>query len=427
VPDLQEKRPHFDVERTDSVRLNERDRRTAEGIAAPEFHKVREAFERNFVERGEQGAACCVYYRGQAVVDLWGGCCSKTGAGWQKNTLALVFSATKGMAAAAMAVAHSRGLFDLNAPVAEYWPQFAQNGKAKITIRQLLAHQAGLISIDARLDARTLADHDRMAEILAREPPAWQPGHNHGYHTLTLGWYQNELIRRIDPQRRTLGTFFQDEIARPLGVNFFIGLPADIAEERLAVTDGFDRRALVWHWDTLPLGFVLAAIWPQSLAAKSVRQLRLRNPAELGGPLYRGLEIPSANGIGEARALAKVYGVLAGDGHELGISDRTRRELIAPAMTPADGAYDLVLRMDTRYGFGFSRPSQDMRFGADASAFGCPGAGGCFGMADPTNQLGFAYVTSKMGFHLFDDPREKAVRDACYACLAEFRETKRVA
>ncbi len=326
-----------------------------------------------------------------------------------------------------MAVPHSKGLFDLDAPVADYWPQFAQEGKGKITVRQLLAHQAGMISVDTRLDPRTLADHDRLAEIMARQAPAWQPGQNHGYHTLTLGWYQNELIRRVDPQRRTLGTFFQDEIARPLGVNFFIGLPADIAEERLAVTDGFDRRALVWHWDSLPLGFVLAAIWPQSLAAKSIRNLRLRNPAELGGPIYRGLEIPSANGIGEARALAKIYGVLAGDGHELGISERTRRELTAPATAPAEGTSDLVLRMDTRYGFGFSRPSRDMRFGVDSSAFGCPGAGGSFGMGDPAHQLGFAYVTNKMGFRLFDDPREKAVREACYACLAEFREAKRVA
>src|SRR6185369_17731323 len=139
----------------------------------------------NFARRGEEGAACAVFFGGQCVVDLWGGHrCTKTGTPWQKNTLALVFSATKGMAAATMAVAHSRGLFDLDAPVADYWPQFAQNGKDRITVRQLLAHQAGLVSIDARLDARRLGDLDSMGELLARQRPAWQPGHSHGYHTL---------------------------------------------------------------------------------------------------------------------------------------------------------------------------------------------------------------------------------------------------
>jgi CubicO group peptidase (beta-lactamase class C family) len=399
-----------------------------EGTTAPEFQRVRDAFERNFRERAEQGAACAVYYRGQPVVDLWGGCrCPKTGAAWQKNSLALVFSATKGMAAAAMAVAHSRGLFELDETVATYWPEFAAHGKEKITVRQLLAHQAGLISLDARLDAQALVDFDGLSQILARQRPAWRPGDFHGYHTLTLGWYQNELLRRVDPRGRSLGTFFQEEIARPLGINFYIGLPPDVTDEQLALTAGFQKRSLVWHWDTLPLGFVLAAIWPRSFAARSVRQLRLRNPADLGNRDFRRVEIPSANGIGEARAIARVYSVLAGDGHELALGERTRRELIAPPAIPTRGTRDLVLKIDTRYNFGFSRPSRGMPFGSDGSAFGCPGAGGCFGMADPNHQLGFAYVTNKMGFHLFDDPREKAVREACYSCIDDLQRTKRVA
>jgi CubicO group peptidase (beta-lactamase class C family) len=396
------------------------------GSAEPEFHAVREQFERNFLDRGEQGAACSVYYQGRKVVDLWGGHRGKSQP-WQHDTLALTFSVTKGMAATAMAVAHSRGLFNLDAPVAQYWPEFAQAGKERVTVRQLLGHQAGLISVDEPLSISKLADHDWMAQILARQRPAWQPGTRHGYHTLTLGWYQNELIRRVDPRRRSIGRFFQEEIARPLGVKFFIGLPPYISEEQLATTEGFHRLALLRHLRELPTAMLLAGLWPRSLVARSVNILRLNNPAAIGSPDYRRLEIPAANGFGQARAVAKIYSVLAGDGHELGISSATREELLAPPIAPRLGTSDAVLKIDMQYSLGFSRPSQAMRFGSDHTAFGCPGAGGCFGMADPKHQLAFAYVTNKMGFHLFDDPRERACREACYASLATLRNMKRVA
>lgn len=398
---------------------NQGNRSPIEGTTTPEFRTVRLEFERNFLERGELGAACAVYHRGTKVVDLWGGYrCPTTCDPWTDQTLVLVFSVTKGMAAAAMAVAHSRGLFELDEPVATYWPEFAQSGKRDITVRQLLAHQAGLIAIDTPLDARQLGDHDLMAEIIARQEPAWRPGTKHGYHTLTLGWYQNELIRRVDPQHRSIGSFLQDEIVHPLGIEFYIGLPEDVAEERIAKIKGFHRLSLLWHLDKLPAGMVLAGIWPYSLVARSVRYLRFGNPAEIGGPGYRGVEIPSANGIGQARAIARIYGALADGGRELGVSARTWQELVAPAIAPTLRTRDAILKTDTRYSMGFSRPSRAMQFGTSCTAFGCPGAGGSFGMADPDRQLGFAYLTNKMGFQLFDDPREKAVRDACYACLA---------
>jgi len=396
------------------------------GYCSPEFEAVRREFERNFAHRGERGAACSIYHHGNKVVDLWGGEGSP-GTPWQEDTLCLTFSVTKGMAAAAMVVAHSRGLFELDVPVAHYWPQFAQGGKGSITVRQLLTHQAGLIAVDEPLTVQKLSDHDRLARLLARQIPAWQPGDLHGYHTLTLGWYQSELLRRVDPQQRTIGQFFQDEIARPLGVQFYIGLPSGIAEDQLAVTAGFHRLEMLKHLGELPIGMLLAGIWPTSLAARSVNILRLNNPAHIGSPEYRRLEIPAANGFGQARALAKIYSVLAGDGHELGVSPATRHELISPATTPRFRSRDVVLKIDTKYGLGFSRPSSAMRFGSDASAFGCPGAGGCFAMADPTEALGFAYVTNQMGFRLFDDPRERACREACYASLAPLRETKRAA
>ena len=155
--------------------------------------------------------------------------------------------------------------------------------------------------------------------------------------------------------------------------------------------------------------------------------LRLQNPADIGNLELRGVEIPSANGIGEARAIARIYGSLATGGQELGITPRTWQELTAPATPPQLGLRDAILKIDTRYSFGFSRPSRAMQFGSGPTAFGCPGAGGSFGMADPEEQLGFAYVTNKMGFRLFDDVREKAVRDACYRCLRALRRGRRAA
>ncbi len=398
----------------------------SQGYCEAEFDAVRTEFERNFVQRNETGAACCTYYQGRKVVDLWAGQ-RAPGHDWQADTLALTFSVTKGMSAAAMVVAHSRGLFELDAPVAEYWPEFAQADKQQITVRQLLTHQAGLISVDEPLTVEKLADHDQLAEIVARQRPAWQPGTRHGYHTLTLGWYQSELLRRVDPRGRTLGQFFEDEIARPLGVQFYIGLPESVAENQLATTAGFHRFEILGHLGEMPVEMVLASLWPSSHVARSVNLLGLNNPALIGGPAFRRVEIPAANGFGQARAIAKIYSVLAGDCTELRLSANTRRELVAAATRPSGGSKDTVLKLDTRYGFGFSRPSSGMRFGSDSSAFGCPGAGGCFGMADPAAHLSFAYVTNKMGFRLFDDPRERACREACYSCLAALRGRKRAA
>ena len=398
------------------------------GEVAPGFEPVRAEFERNFNLRGETGAACTLYFRGVKVVDIWGGYrCRDSTSPWTPNTLSLAFSVSKGMAAAAMAVAHSQGLFELDDPVAAYWPQFASGGKRHITVRQLLTHQAGLVSLDRRLNAEILADHDGMAEITARQRPLWQPGTRHGYHTLTLGWYQNELIRRVDPKCRSLGTFFQDEIASPLGIEFYIGLPKHIALDRLSTTQGYHRIAVLAHLNQLPKKMVLAGIWPGSLVAKSIRQLKIDNPAQLGSSELRGVEIPSANGIGQARAIARVYDVLARGGQELGLSQATWRELVAPAIGPHNGSHDAILKIDTKYGFGFSRPSRGFPFGVDGRAFGCPGAGGSFGMADPSAEISFAYLTNKLSFRIFNDPRETAVRDACYACVAAMQPRRMVA
>ena len=199
------------------------------GFVAPGFEAVREQFEANFARRREIGAAVAAYRRDAKVVDLWGGLSDPSrGARWLEDTLVLVYSTSKGLSAMTIALAHSRGLLDYDERVATYWPEFAQNGKDQITVRQLLAHEAGLPVVDEPLDAAKLADFDALAATVARQRPVWEPGTKHGYHGLSLGWYEGELIRRVDPKRRTLGRFFADEIARPLGLEFYFGLPPQV-------------------------------------------------------------------------------------------------------------------------------------------------------------------------------------------------------
>ena len=197
-----------------------------QGHVSNGFEPVRDAFIENFSRRKEIGGACCVYRHGEKVVDLWGGIRNKsTGGPWEENTMVVVYSATKGLAAMTLAVAHSRGWLDYEERVCTYWPEFARHGKDRITVRQLLAHQAGLYALDVPVDRRLVADLDRLAAVLARQKPAWEPATRQAYHAITLGFYESELLRRVDPQHRSLGRFFQDEIAEPLGLDVYIRLP----------------------------------------------------------------------------------------------------------------------------------------------------------------------------------------------------------
>ena len=223
---------------------------TVEGHVSRGFEAVREAFAENFARRGELGGACCAYHRGEKVVDLWGGIRNRqTGEPWEQDTMVVVHSATKGLAAMTLAIAHSRGWLDYEERVATYWPEFAQHGKETITVRQLLAHQAGLFAFDEPVDRSVVADLDRLAVVLARQKPAWEPGTRQAYHALTLGFYEGELMRRVDPRHRSLGQFFQDEIASPLGEDVYIRLPEEIPNSRLATLSPPGRLA---HADRVP-------------------------------------------------------------------------------------------------------------------------------------------------------------------------------
>jgi CubicO group peptidase (beta-lactamase class C family) len=385
------------------------------------FEAVRDAFEENFIRRHELGGACCAYVRGEKVVDLWGGTRNReTGEPWERDTMAVVHSATKGLAAMTLAVAHSRGWLDYEERVAAYWPEFAQNGKQDITVRQLLAHQAGLFAFDEPVDRSVVADLDRLAEVMARHAPAWPPGTRQAYHALTLGFYEGELIRRVDPRHRTLGQFFQDEIVAPLGEEMYIGLPETVPNSRLATLAAPGRLALLFGF---PLRFTVEAMNPRS----NIYRALVVNP---GSAVYmdeqrvyaRNLEVPSGNAVATARAIAHAYSAFATGGRELGLRHDTLHLLAAPAVPPARGFYDECMKADgVQFSLGFMQSCPAFPFGRPGS-FGSPGAGGAMGFADPAAGIGYGYVTSQMGTTLTGDPRDVALGDALYASVGLSRE-----
>ncbi len=381
------------------------------GFAKPGFQAVREAFIENFERRHELGAACCVYHRGEKVVDLWGGVRSRaTGEPWEADTMALVHSTTKGLAGLAMALAHSRGLLDYDERVSSYWPEFAQQGKGRITVRQLLSHQAGLFALDERPVRSLVGDPDRLAIVLARQRPAWPPGTRQAYHAITLGFYESELLRRVDPGHRTLGRFFQEEIAGPLGLDFYIRLPEEIPDSRLAPLHRPNMAALLF---TMPTPLALAAMYPRSRLRRALLGSEL--PEQSERVYARNLEVPAGGGVGTARAMARAYGVFATGGRELGLREETLRQLMAPAVPPARGFRDACLKVELQFSLGFAKPGPKNAF-AHPSAFGHPGTGGSFGFADPHAEVGYAYIPNQMGTHL-EDPRDAALRSAMYRSI----------
>jgi len=385
-----------------------------QGEVLPGFEAVRKAFAENFSRRGERGGACCAYVHGVKVVDIWGGVRSKdTGEPWERDTMVVVHSATKGLAAMTLAIAHSRGWLDYEERVCRYWPEFAQQGKAAITIRQLLAHQAGLFAFDEPVDRSIVADPDRLAAVLARQKPRWEPGTRQAYHALTLGFFEGELMRRVDPLHRTLGRFFHDEIATPLAEDVYIRLPESIPNTRLA------RLAQPRPLDMLRI-LPLRAL---ALNRRSnIYRALVVNP---GTDVYldderiyaRDLEVPSGGGVTTARGMAHAYGVFASGGRELGLQRDTLRLLAAPAVPPTRGFHDECLKGKVQFSLGFMKPSPVVPFGT-ASAYGAPGAGGAMGFADPEAAVGYGYVTSQMGTRLSGDPRDIALRDALYSVIA---------
>jgi len=387
----------------------------AEGHVSAGFEPVRRAFAENFAARGELGGACCVYYRGEKVVDLWGGVRNKaTGEPWQEDTMVIVYSTTKGLAAMTLALAHSRGWLDYDERVCTYWPEFAQGGKETVTVRQLLAHQAGLFAFEGQRDRSIVADLDRLAAALARQKPAWEPGTRQAYHAITLGYYESELLRRIDPRHRSLGQFFQDEIASPLGLDFYIRLPESISNSRLARLTRPTALAILRGF---PLRFIVAAFTGRSNIARALAGSDLPHDARR---IYaRNFEVPAGGGVGTARAIARAYSAFATGGRELELRPATLQALSAPAIAPTRGFYDQCMLTDgVRFSLGFMQHGPVWSFG-NTGSFGFPGSGGSLGFADPKAGVGYAYVTNQMGTALTGDPRELALRNAVYTAIGK--------
>jgi CubicO group peptidase (beta-lactamase class C family) len=278
------------------------------GHVSKGWESVREAFAENFTRRKELGAACCIYRSGEKVVDLWGGIRNKaTGEPWEEDTMVIVHSTTKGLAAMTLALAHSRGWLDYEERVNTYWPEFGQHGKETITVRQLLAHQAGLFAIDEPVDREVVADLDKLAVVLARQKPAWKPGTRQAYHAITIGFYEGELLRRIDPQHRSLGQFFHEEIALPLGLDFYIRLPEEVPNSKLAVLDSPGALEMFLKF---PIRLTFAMLNPRSNfyralvvnpgAAISIDEKRV---------YARNFEVPAGGGVSALRERSRVLTV----------------------------------------------------------------------------------------------------------------------
>ncbi|WP_433679732.1 serine hydrolase domain-containing protein [Nocardia sp. CA-119907] len=391
---------------------------TVHGEVAAGFGPVADAFRRNFTQHGEIGAAVAVYAGERPVVDLWAGHRDRHATlPWERDTIVPVFSSTKGMAAFVVARAVSKGLLDYAEPVAKYWPEFAAQDKGAVTVRQLIDHQAGLSGLDSVVRLPQIADLDGLATILAAQRPAWRPGTRHGYHAITLGLYQGELVRRVDPEHRTLGRVFAEEIAAPLDLDFFIGLPAEQSMDRIATLSATEGMDILRYERDIPV-----RIGAEIFAKRGFSHAALTNP-RIGAPVRASrrelleLEMPGSNGVGNARSLAKVYGAAAGRTGALPIDDSVLDQLAAPAAddVPAD---DLVLHTKSRYHLGFRKSRGSFRFGSDQHAYGTTGLGGSFGFADPTTGFGFGYAMNRLGLAVLDDVRSRNLREALLRCTA---------
>ena len=370
------------------------------------FRAVRDALGEVFVARGEVGIAVAAYVDGKPVVDLWAGHADAARSRpWQRDTMVLVHSTTKGMTAICAHRLVERGLLDLDSPVAEYWPEFAQAGKETLPVRYLLSHRAGLPAVRRSLPAGALFEWDTMTAALAAQEPWWAPGTKHGYHALTYGFLVGELVKRISG--KSLGTFFREEVAEPLGVDFHIGFGPEL-DARVAdiVPPAPDEET-----------FMAAMLKdPESIQAKAFnnppRQGRDPNDRD-----FRAAELPAANGHGTARALARVYGALAQGGELEGVRVLTPQAIDRAIVEQSNGP-DAVLGLPMRFGLGFMLTRPDAPWGPNPRTFGHPGLGGSLGFADPDAGVGFGFVVNRLPTTKDAlSPRHGPLVDALYASL----------
>jgi CubicO group peptidase (beta-lactamase class C family) len=380
-----------------------------EGLCDPRFQRVQDALAESFTRFGETGASLALTLDNRPVVDLQAGHVDTARTKpWKPDTIANVYSTTKGMTAICALRLVDQGRLDLDAPVAKYWPEFAQAGKETLKVRWLLSHRAGLPAVAKPLAPEAMYEWETMTTALAEQKPWWEPGTKHGYHAVTYGWLVGEVVRRITG--KSLGTYFRDEVAGPLGADFHIGLGpehdarvADLIPPPPPTPDQTDLLSLIMNE-------------PESMLAKT-----FTNPLvqihEVNSRAWRGAEIPAANGHTNAHALARVYGALACGGVAAGV------RVLSPAVielgyTEQSDGMDEVLPLHTRIGLGFFLSTPTEKLGPNPRSFGHGGMGGSLGFADPDTGLGFGYVMNEMHSGLWlIDPRPAALIEAVYECL----------
>lgn len=379
-----------------------------DGRCDTRFESVRRTFAENFERHGEVGAAVCVYLDGRPVVDLWGGWAdaARTRA-WQENTLVTVYSTTKGMTTVAAHRLVERGELDLDAPAAQYWPEFAQGGKADVPVHMLLSHRVGLPSVSEKLADDAIFHWDVMTDALARQVPLWEPGTRHGYHGLTFGWLVGEVVRRISG--KSLGTFFRDEVAAPLGAEFHIGLAS---EHDARVAEMLDAEVTP---EALERRKEMMDKMDPALAA--VQGNIVLSPGDHNTEPWRRAEIPAANGHATAHGVARVYAALAIGGDLDGVHVLSPEAIARATIEQAHGPDAMITMLSTRFAQGFWLTTKDAPLGKGPHGFGHPGAGGSVGFADPDARLGFGYVMNQMKAGLTVETTGSRLVDAVYACL----------
>jgi CubicO group peptidase (beta-lactamase class C family) len=396
------------------------------GTVEPGYEGVRDAFASNFAEHGEVGAGFSLVVDGRTVVDLRGGVAdATTGAAYTDDTLQLVFSTTKGAAALCANLLAQRGELDVDAPVATYWPEFAQGGKGDIPVRWLLSHKAGLPYIDAHVELEDLLAWHPAVEALAVMTPLWEPGTAHGYHAVTYGWLVGEVVRRITG--KSLGTFFADEVADPLGLEFWIGLP-DEQQARVAplTNRGLPRPGAAKNpavESEEPFEDLVATVekllGPGSMLVKALGGA-VSMPFVVEGAFnrhdVRAAELPAANGVTNARSLARMYAATIGPVDGASTRPLLTPEQVAAASTTQTSGADTCLVFETTFGLGYMTASPFSPYGS-ARSFGHAGAGGSVGFADPENGLGFGYVMNRMLANLSGDPRSQGLVRAVYDAI----------
>jgi len=373
------------------------------GRVAAGFEPVREAFAENFEKHGDVGAACCVYLDGQPVVDVWGGLAdASAGRPWQEDTVQLVFSASKGVTAICVNRLLERGELEVDAPVSRYWPEFAAGGKQEISLRHVLSHRAGLAAVDGDLTLEEVLAWGPVVEAIAAQSPNWEPGSTHGYHARSFGWILGEIVRRVTG--RSLGRFFAEEIAAPLGLSFWIGLPDS-------------KRARCSRLIPPPGGSPSVA---ELLGSTSLTARVMGGPSDLfaydemwNRPEVLRAEMPASNGVGDARSLARMYAATL---EELDGIRLLASETVEAACVEQSSGPDTVILAPTRFGLGFSLPPM-LATGCGERSFGHPGAGGSLGFADPDGRIGFGYVMNQMRFDPAGDARSVSLIEALYGCL----------